>query len=83
MRISGDGVVYLQGSFERVSVSLGGFDLGEVVLDVDEVFVADEWQQELLVVLQEGVAEEGCGLQGACLLRRDVHPVFARYDVIL
>lgn len=47
--------------FERIFVNLGGLDLGEIVLDVDEVFVRDDGNHELFVVLEKGKAEEGCG----------------------
>jgi hypothetical protein len=67
MGISWDGVVNFQGSFEGIAVGLYGFDLCEVVLDIDEVFVGDDRQQELFVVGQEGVAEGCCGLEGVRL----------------
>lgn len=57
--VGGDGVVDLERLLEGVLVDLGGLDLREVVLDVDEVAVRDDRDRELLPVLQEGVAHEG------------------------
>jgi len=59
MGISGNGVMNFQWFFESIAVGLNGLYLGEVVLDVHEVFVADDRNQEFFVVFEERVAEKG------------------------
>jgi hypothetical protein len=59
MGISGNGVMNFQWFFESIAVGLDGLDLGKVVLDVHEVFVADDRNQEFFVVFEERVAEKG------------------------
>ena len=45
--------------FEGIFVDLGRFDLCKVIFDVDEIFVRDYRDHELLIILKEGVAHEG------------------------
>ena len=61
----------LEWFFEGVFVDLGRFDFREVVFDVDEILVGDDGDEELLVVLQEGVHHEGVGHRlGSPILHR-------------
>lgn len=62
--------MYFKIPLEWIFIHLNRFDLSEVVLDVDEIFVADDGNEELLIVLKEGVAAEG---SWDLLLRGNVH----------
>ena len=68
--------MYFKVPFEWVFVDLNRFDLCKVVLDVDEIFVADDGNEELLIVFEEGVAAEG---SWDLLLRGNVHIDYKRF----
>ena len=68
--------MYFKVLFEWVFVDLNRFDLCKVVLDVDEIFVADDGNEELLIVFEEGVAAEG---SWDLLLRGNVHIDYKRF----
>lgn len=68
--------MYFQVLLEWIFVDLDRFDLCKVVLDVDVILVADDGNQEFLVVLEEGVATESCW---DLLLRGDVHIDYKRF----
>lgn len=68
--------MYFQIFLEWIFVDLDRSDLCKVVLDVDVILVADDGNQEFLVVLEEGVATEGCW---DLLLRGDVHIDYKRF----
>ncbi len=50
----------LEWFFEGVFVDLRRLDLSEIVLDINEVFVGNDGNHELLVVFEEGKAEKSC-----------------------
>lgn len=50
-----------QGFLEGILIDLRRLDFSEIVLDIDEIFVGEDGQEELLVVGEVGEAEGGCG----------------------
>ena len=46
-----------QRSCEGIFVDLDGLDLSEFIFDIDFIFVGNDWQKTLLVILEEEVTE--------------------------
>lgn len=49
----------LKGFIQRILIGLDGFDLSEMIFDVDKVIVLEDRQRQNLVVLSEAVAAKG------------------------
>ena len=56
--ISGDGIEDLNRFYEGIVVNLRRFDLGEVVLDVDEVFIGNDRDYDFFTFFKECMACE-------------------------